>query len=417
MKEGISSNPEVRRTVLKLSLAMVVLTAIMLLCTYFFWASLNKSMIERDLSIIGNLLDKHPELQGDILPAFTQEGSLNQHKKGIEAARKFGYDDRLPVNLNPLADQYSRKSYRSVLFFCLLCFGCILGIVYLSFKGLFHRVRETASAAERIVEGDFNSILKQENEGDFAKLGHQFNEMAKRLQLTLEEVQSEKVFLKNTIFDISHQLKTPLASIKIFNELLAEEISEGIEVKREFVEKTAAQVERMEWLIKHLLLIAKLEAGTVEFQMARQSLSLTVKEVIESLRLRWEQKTLEVALIENSDIIMSHDREWIGEAISNILKNCIEHTGMGRKIEIELAETSVMTRMIIRDQGEGIHKEDLPHIFKRFYKGRNKLHGNGTGIGLALAKSIIESHAGIIRAESVLGEGTTFIITFPKGVI
>jgi signal transduction histidine kinase len=121
-------------------------------------------------------------------------------------------------------------------------------------------------------------------------------------------------------------------------------------------------------------------------------------------------------LCPDSTILLRHDEKWLGEAVSNIVKNSIEHTGAGGSIEIEIAETPLMTTVTVSDNGEGISGEDLPHIFKRFYRGRNNPHGSGTGIGLALAKAIIENEGGVISVRSVLGKGSAFTITFPNSV-
>jgi signal transduction histidine kinase len=422
MREGIWHNPEIGTLLAKSVLIMLILTAIMLVFTTFFWSTLHKAILMNNLACIGNLVVKHPELQDDIVPAFIHKAGPAELARGLAAARRFGYDARLPIAIDPLLFRYSGLSYWSILAFSLICLGMISGVTYQTFKRFYRQIRETAKAAEKIIEGDFHDTLPEGNEGDFAKLGHQFNEMAKRLRLTLEQLQDEKNFLKNIIFDISHQLKTPLASLRLFNELLVEEIPENTTLPKEFASKMTDQIERMEWLIKNLLLIAKIEAKTIEFQIHKQSLNCTVRDAIESLRPKWESKKILVGLIsDEAEISLRHDRKWLGEAIGNIIKNSIEHTGEGGRVEIELVETAVMVRIIIRDNGVGIHPEDIPHVFERFFKGRNSPQGSGTGIGLTLAKSIVESHGGMIRAESEFVQAhckkTEFSITFPKCII
>jgi signal transduction histidine kinase len=418
MRAVIGNNPETSGFLLTVSGIVVILTGVMLMLTAGFWNAFQKEIITNNIARIGKLVASHPELRDDIVPALTGPTNPAELRKGLAAARRFGYDITLPVTLNPLLHRYSNRSCWGILLFAFICLFTISGGACQTFKGIYRRIRATTTAAEKIVAGDFCHNLSEEHEGDLAKLGHQFNEMAKRLRLTLEQLQNEKLFLKNIIFDISHQLKTPLASIKLFNELLDEELAAAGPIPREFVAKTTSQIGRMEWLIKNLLLIAKMEAKAIEFRLTEQSVNDTVTEAIEALRPNWEEQSITVNLdADHADILLRHDRKWLGEAVSNLIKNSIEHSKAGDRITIELLETAVMVRIVVRDYGVGILPEDLPHIFERFYKGQNNLQGSGTGIGLALAKSIVENHGGLIRAESVLGKETELVMTFPKGSV
>jgi signal transduction histidine kinase len=174
----------------------------------------------------------------------------------------------------------------------------------------------------------------------------------------------------------------------------------------------------MEWLIKSLLKMARIEAGAIEFKKEEVSMLKTIEKGVEHLRSRAEDKGQLLEIKDpDGDIVFLHDSNWVAEAISNMVKNAIDHTDPGGRIEIGISETPIMVRVTIADNGEGIAEEDLPHIFERFYKGKNNIHGSGTGIGLALAKVIIENHQGRIAVKSEGGVGTIFTITFLKGII
>ncbi|MFZ5354152.1 MAG: HAMP domain-containing sensor histidine kinase [Bacillota bacterium] len=401
-----------------LMLFLIISTVIISwLCIDMLYRDLKTDLINKNISAMGSLLDSHPYLEADIVDAFTAEASAKAIETGIKAAEKYGYDKDTPVPIVPVIGVYRIKLLYSVSGLVML--GCILIFLvhYLYHKRIEKRVELIAEAAERIVEGEYGYILPEANEGSFAKLSHQFNQMSRILEANMEKVKRERVLLKNIISDISHQLKTPLSSLKMFNELLLED-EVDIHIQKQFYEKSGQQLERMEWLIKNLLKMARIEAGAIEFQKNTNIILHTIGRIIEDFDARIKEKRLDVSIVCNKpDISFKYDENWMKEAISNIIKNAVEHSTIGGRIVIEEVETPIMIRLVVSDNGEGINEEDLPHIFERFYKGRNSCNDSSTGIGLALAKAIIESHDGIITAKSKEGAGAAFIITFPKGVI
>lgn len=170
----------------------------------------------------------------------------------------------------------------------------------------------------------------------------------------------------------------------------------------------------MNWLIKSILKLARLDAKAIEFDKENQSLNETIEDSVEALESKASEANVKIDFKESAQVIFEHDSEWLQEALINIIKNSIEHSKEGGKIDICLNENPVYRRIIIEDNGEGIREEDLPNIFKRFYKARNSNNSESIGIGLALSKSIIEAHSGIIEAQSKVNEGTRFVITFLK---
>jgi len=168
----------------------------------------------------------------------------------------------------------------------------------------------------------------------------------------------------------------------------------------------------MEWLIKSLLKLAKLDAKAVEFNKENLTLSDTIEDSIEALESMAVEKRVNIRFTKKAEVTFSHDKLWLEEALLNIIKNCIEHTDKNGIVNIELSENPVYKRIIIEDTGEGISEEDLPNIFKRFYKAKTNKNSTSVGIGLALAKSIVEAHNGMIEVKSSLKVGSKFIITF-----
>jgi signal transduction histidine kinase len=415
MKGGFWVNPEIKRVVIGLLTVNITLFIVFSLFLNYYWNSLNKKLIYQNIGTIGTLISRYPELKKDIISAYTKEASSSEIERGISEAQKYGYNADLPLKSNDVLNSYSKGNFSSLCLFAIFYFFITMFVVIINFKKIFRRLDYIALASEKIVEGDFTVGIHEEGEGTLSKLGHQFNQMSNRLQFTLDELKSEKLYLKDTISDISHQLKTPLTALKMLNDLLIEGAVEKKEKRDEFLQRSKVQLERMEWLILNLLKLARIEAGTIEFKNENTSLISTAQEAVSELSVNWKEKKQRIdIIIDNQDVVIFHDRQWLKEAFSNIIKNSIEHTGEGGTISIKLVETPVMVRINIQDNGEGILRDDLPYIFKRFYRGKNSIYGKGTGIGLALAKSIIENQNGIITVKSSLNEGTTFSITFLK---
>ena len=232
-------------------------------------------------------------------------------------------------------------------------------------------MREFSSAAEDIVEGNFERKFPDIHEGDFYILGCEFNVMAKRLKETLKRLHDDKVYLQDAISDISHQLKTPLSAVIMFNSLMEDDENMEIEERTKMLEESDSQLSRMEWLIKSLLKLARIDAGAVVFKRDENNLSKTIESAISPIEIKASEKGQEIVVTGKKDIMLRHDPDWLSEAITNIIKNAVEHTQDGGRIEVSTLETPLSVQVFIKDNGEGIKKNELPKIFKRFYKGEN----------------------------------------------
>jgi signal transduction histidine kinase len=264
------------------------------------------------------------------------------------------------------------------------------------------------------MEGSFGAMEGENEDGDFGVLVYQFNTMAQRMTETLEALQKEKLFLKSIITDISHQLKTPLASLIMFNEILLDYDKLPKEETVRFMKESKNQLERMEWLVKNLLKMAKLEGGMVTFEKKEFLIEKTVLQGIEGLKTMAKAKGINVTLEGPSDIVVSHDINWTAEAISNIFKNSIEHVKPGGNVKMSWEENNVFVEIRIEDDGDGISKSELPLIFDRFHKGPNSNSPTNIGIGLFIAKNAIEGQDGNIYAYSGEKQGSRFVIRIMK---
>jgi signal transduction histidine kinase len=235
-----------------------------------------------------------------------------------------------------------------------------------------------------------------------------------RLREQAELLQKDKTALSNLIADISHQIKTPLTSLGVLADLLAEDPPE--EDRRAFVERLRTQLGRIQWLVVALLKLARLDAGTAAFRSEPVALRELVRRALEPLQIPLEIKKQRLEVHGDDGANFIGDLNWSAEALTNVVKNCVEHTPEGGKIVIAYAANTLYAEITVSDDGKGIASADLPNIFNRFYRGENAGE-NSVGIGLALAKAIFNAQGGDITVHSQRGMGTTFEIRFFRGVV
>lgn len=279
----------------------------------------------------------------------------------------------------------------------------------------FHRQQKLLEAATsqvtRFISGNHDARIDSDHEGSLYKLFHEVNTLATTLNAHTVREQQTKDFLKNTISDISHQLKTPLAALTIYNSLLQEECGDKTAVSR-FAVKSERELERIDMLVQNLLKLTRLDAGFILMERQMHSINDMMDDVKTQFETRAAQEGKEIILSGAADAVLLCDRNWLMEAVSNIVKNALDHTNTGSQIRIEWSALPSMTQIMIKDNGSGIHPEDIHHIFKRFYRSRFSKDTQGIGLGLPLAKAIVEAHDGSISVGSTLNNGSTFILNF-----
>ena len=392
-------NHELKSIILKLILLQVIFAVVGFFVVNIFIDNINKKIIERDMALVGNIVKNHPELKDEIIPYITKDRSNEDKLIGQEALKTYGYHEKLNKSFQPIL-----KGNNLQILISLLIFISAIPLGFMirgEYKKVYEKVQNVYNAAEKVVEGDFGVYLTEEGEGDFNILNHQFNQMANRLENSLDTLKKEKVFLKNMISDISHQLKTPLSSLIVINDILSEDENMEIDTRKNFLERERSQLERMEWLTINLLKVARIEAGAIEFKREKVLLQDIINIAIAALSDKLENQILEIE--GNKNAIFYGDKDWTAEALINIIKNAAEH-GRG-KINIKLEETPLFSSIIVGDNGEGIDEKHLPHIFERFYKVSSEVKPESIGIGLNLAKLIVESQEGTISVRSKKGKG------------
>lgn len=255
--------------------------------------------------------------------------------------------------------------------------------------------------------------LQKCEEGQFGILQSEIYKLVVLLKEQSQHATRQNVYLADMLSDISHQIKTPLTSITIMTELL-ENPGLPIEKREEFISNINQQVDRITWLIKNLLTLSQLEADVLKLKKEKISVNALLQKACQPFEVMAEVKDVNLDIQATEEIECVCDIHWTVEAISNIIKNCIEHTPSGGTVAILVEQNNFATNIRISDNGEGISKEHLPHIFERFYKGRNT-SSNSVGIGLSMSKQIIMRQNGMVSVTSEEGKGTTFQVKIYRG--
>ena len=296
---------------------------------------------------------------------------------------------------------------------CALCgMAAALGMAVCRLR---HQEQSMENAAHQIAEYILDRRkggIECSEEGAMYRLFHEVNSLVTMADAHADSERRAKEFLRRTISDISHQLKTPIAALNIYNGILQQETADAATV-REFTSLSEQELDRIESLVQSLLKMARLDAGAITLERSPENVFDLLEHIKRQYSFRAEQEGKEIALEGDEQTVFSCDRTWLAEAIGNLVKNALDHTAQGDRILVRWQQSPCLTQITVEDTGSGIHSEDLYHIFKRFYRSRFSKDMQGVGLGLPLAKSIVEAHQGSIEVHSKLGQGTAFTLNFP----
>lgn len=300
----------------------------------------------------------------------------------------------------------------------LLLFIVFAVIVYMvSYHHLNKLYREMENISEimsKIMNEGEEPPAEEFKEGIVGILYTNFYKMVEGLKESRNRELQEKIFLRDIISDISHQLKTPLASLMVFVDLLLEEKIEDREKQKQILEESANQLTRMEWMVLSMLKLARIEAGAIQFDKKETALDPLFVQAADGVQFLLKERNQKLIVDCSQDATLMCDAGWLTEAIINLVKNASDYSKEGASIWIEVEKTNVFTRIYIKDEGRGIPEAEIPNIFKRFYRVNQEVNPNSVGIGLSLTKSIVEGMGGSIHVKSEEGKYTWFVITFVK---
>lgn len=294
-----------------------------------------------------------------------------------------------------------------------------LVIVLIVLARLFKDIRHATNAARYSLDrppGVDDSLLPLDHSGETASLQAAVQDLGAKARFAIAHQKEEKFRLKDYLSDISHQLKTPLASLRLYNDLLSRGTKIDEADREQFIHAQAKQIERMDWLIQDLMTMARLDADTVEMDLQQQEMRETLALAVDPFwaRAATERKHLEVRCPQRIQI--PHDRNWVAEAISNVIKNALEHTSSGGEIKVNCFETPLTVQIDITDDGEGVDPKELGRLFERFYGKKTELNPDSIGIGLSLSRMILNKNEAEIYAENRAGGGMRFYIIFIKPI-
>ncbi len=389
-----------------LLLAGLLITAFLLAAGGRYY--LKKAVIQSYGSIIGAVAEKYPEAEQELIDLITHP-DRKAVARGREILSRYGISSTtLELDPPPMRNLY-RYNLIAYLLLPLLTGAAFVAATLLFLRNHFQQIRGITRYTGMISRGDYTLDLRDNREGDLSILKNEIYKITTLLREQAAALQQEKILLADSLADISHQLKTPLTSLTVLNDLLSENPTE--EKRALFLERMRAQLQRIEWLIGSLLKLSRLDAGAVTMKKKTVPVHNLVEKALAALALPLEIKALQVHLEGDPSVSFSGDFEWSCEALINILKNCIEHTPEEGSLEILFEENPIFTQINIADSGTGIAPEDLPHIFTRFYKGKSAAPDQ-VGIGLAMARAIVEKQGGDITVKSKPCRGTEFTIKF-----
>ena len=356
-------------------------------------------------NVVTHLESKYPNISmEEIISLLNAEDSSNELLKelGINS------DNVAILGLKSANYQFLLLGISSILFFSIFV---IIGIIYYQRKKN-RTIKEITNFVKAINQNDYSLQIEKNGEGELYILKSELYKIMVKLKEENFHILKEKEALKNSVEDISHQLKTPLTSIRILLDSLENERMDP-QLKKEFLRDIDKQTENMQSLIITLLKLARFDVGVVKMKKEPINLNDLLENVKDNLAILLDLKNQEIVINGKKDIFLIGDYFWLLEAFTNIAKNGLEHSDENTKLLIKYDSNPLMTKIVIQDGGAGISLEDQKHIFERFYKSKNANH-NGFGIGLSLAKTIIEQNNGYIKCRSEVGKGTTFEIKILK---
>lgn len=281
-------------------------------------------------------------------------------------------------------------------------------------QGLSAPLRNLTETASQMSSGDLSMRVSVRGRDEIGQLAQQFNRMTERLEASFAQLAAERDSLRHFIADASHELRTPITALRNFNELLQGAAADDPAARDEFLAESGLQLDRLEWITHNLLDLSRIEAGLTELDVAH----CDVKELIEAaaspfMPLAHEKGiTLSVVSILPTPLTVPCDRRRIEMALGNLLDNGLKFTPAGGWVAVGAEQAGQMVRLWVHDSGPGIDPADLPHVFERFYRGKDD-RVQGTGLGLAIVRSLIRAHGGRVTAESELSGGSRFVIELP----
>ena len=395
-------NKTIKKYILSLIILLIFNVSLIFILNRYEYKMYTKNYNDKINSIISNIKNKYPNIEeSDIIEI------INNEEDSEDILSNYGIDS---INKN---DKDNNKIRIISLIIIITFDSLIILIFYLYDKNKSKKIKEITKMISKINNRQFDIDINDFNEGELSILKNEISKTTTMLRQVADNSVKDKLNLKDSLGDISHQLKTPLTSITIMIDNILDNPDMDEKTRKKFLINIKREILNINFLVMSLLKLSKFDANVVKFNKESVYLKDIIIESIKNVSMIKELKNITIKVSGDDNIKLLCDFKWQVESITNILKNSIEHTSEYGTVEVNYSENKLYTRILIKDNGKGIDSGDLPHIFDRFYKGKNG-SDDSFGIGLSLSKTIIEKEGGSITVKSTPNIGTIFTIKYLK---
>lgn len=395
-------NKTIKKYILSLIILLIFNVSLIFILNRYEYKMYAKNYNDKINSIISNIKNKYPNIEeSDIIEI------INNEEDSEDILSKYGIDS---ITKN---DKVNNKIRIISLIIIITFDSLIILIFYLYDKNKSKKIKEITKMISKINNRQFDIDINDFNEGELSILKNEISKTTIMLRQVADNSVKDKLNLKDSLGDISHQLKTPLTSITIMIDNILDSPDMNEKTRKKFLINIKREILNINFLVMSLLKLSKFDANVVKFNKESVYLKDIIIESIKNVSMIKELKNITIKVSGDDNIKLLCDFKWQVESITNILKNSIEHTSEYGTVEVNYSENKLYTRILIKDNGKGIDSGDLPHIFDRFYKGKNG-SDDSFGIGLSLSKTIIEKEGGSITVKSTPNIGTIFTIKYLK---
>ena len=403
----MSNKIKFKKSIIISLITTIIFSVFLAISNIYEYKEYTQNFNKRIASIIELIQSKYPEISTDEIVKIVNSKKIPQN----DLLKKYGIDlekNSIVLDNNKTNNKFIKIEI-SIIFIGLIILLLIF-VIYERHQG--KEIYEITKYLEAINNKNYTLKIDENSEEELSILKNELYKVTVMLRENASNSLKDKINLKTALEDISHQLKTPLTSILIILDNLIDNPEMDYQMRMEFLHDLKRESTRIQSLIQSILKLSKFDSNTVQFIKQDIYLKQIVDEAIKNTGSLADLKNIKIKVDGNKEIKLNCDLLWQAEAITNILKNCIEHSNENTQIDIKYNNNSVYSYITITDYGEGISREDIPHIFERFYRGKNSAN-ESIGIGLSLSKTIIESNNGIISVESN-SDKTTFMIKYFK---
>lgn len=395
-------NKTIKKYILSLIILLIFNVSLIFILNRYEYKMYTKNYNDKINSIISNIKNRYPNIEeSDIIEI------INNEEDSEDILSKYGIDS---ITKN---DKVNNKIRIISLIIIITFDSLIILIFYLYDKNKSKKIKEITKMISKINNRQFDIDINDFNEGELSILKNEISKTTTMLRQVADNSVKDKLNLKDSLGDISHQLKTPLTSITIMIDNILDSPDMDEKTRKKFLINIKREILNINFLVMSLLKLSKFDANVVKFNKESVYLKDIIIESIKNVSMIKELKNITIKVSGDDNIKLLCDFKWQVESITNIFKNSIEHTSEYGTVEVNYSENKLYTRILIKDNGKGIDSDDLPHIFDRFYKGENG-SDDSFGIGLSLSKTIIEKEGGSITVKSTPNIGTIFTIKYLK---